>query len=654
MLGRREVIGLFTVAMIMASPWTRLGAATDPQELQPFVRQDAGPMHIGWLPQVGYEDVVLTVSGPEGLILRREFAAGAMVVFEAVGDDGKLLPDGAYSYELVAAPMLDRATRQALAAARQNGDDSVIAKLQAAGKLPRTPMIQSGSFKIAGGILVQDDVKEPQPNGTAQSKARPPATVAEQVILEDLIVQGSECVGLDCVDNESFGFDTIRLKENNTRIKFDDTSTTGFPANDWQLTANDSASSGSNKFSIEDITGAKVPFTITAGASNNSIFVDSASRVGFRTSTPVLDLHVATSNTPALRLEQNNSGGFTAQTWDIGANETNFFVRDVTGGQSLPFRIRPGAPTSSIDISANGNVGIGTASPEAKLHVFSSNTTDAIIGMGPDPDGSPGTESAFTIFYGGSTGGPGSGIINVRPSSSAVAPNPSLRFQTGNVERMIITNTGNVGIGASNPEAKLHVFGSNTADAIIGLGPNPDGSPGTESAFNIFYSGATSGRGSGGINVRPDSGAVAPNPSLRFWVANVERVIIDNEGFIGLGVANPSSPIHHSSGAILTAGGTWQNGSSRDIKQDIIELAAEEAMATLQGLDPVKYAYRIDPRERHVGFIAEDVPDLVAAPDRKSLSPMDIVAVLTKVVQEQQKTIDELTAKMAKLEKKAP
>lgn len=33
---------------------------------------------------------------------------------------------------------------------------------------------------------------------------------------------------------------------------------------------------------------------------------------------------------------------------------------------------------------------------------------------------------------------------------------------------------------------------------------------------------------------------------------------------------------------------------------------------------------------------------------------MDIVAVLTKVVQEQQKTIDELTAKVAELQQKVP
>src|SRR4029078_9864861 len=132
---------------------------------------------------------------------------------------------------------------------------------------------------------------------------------------------------------------------------------------------------GANKFSIEDSTGAKTPFTITAGAATNSIFVDSTGRLGLRTSTPVLDIHANTSNTPAIRLEQNNSGGFTAQTWDVAGNEANFFVRDVTGGSRLPFRIRPGAPTSSVDINASGLVGIGTASPATKLDVSGSDGT---------------------------------------------------------------------------------------------------------------------------------------------------------------------------------------------------------------------------------------------------------------------------------------
>ena len=40
------------------------------------------------------------------------------------------------------------------------------------------------------------------------------------------------------------------------------------------------------------------------------------------------------------------------------------------------------------------------------------------------------------------------------------------------------------------------------------------------------------------------------------------------------------------------------------------------------------------------GFIAEDVPDLVATGDRKGLSSMEMTAVLVKVVQKQQKMID--------------
>jgi hypothetical protein len=53
---------------------------------------------------------------------------------------------------------------------------------------------------------------------------------AAQVFTTDVIVQGSECVGFDCATSESFGSDTLRLKENNLRIHFDDTSSSAsFP-----------------------------------------------------------------------------------------------------------------------------------------------------------------------------------------------------------------------------------------------------------------------------------------------------------------------------------------------------------------------------------------------------------------------------------------
>ncbi|HWM89752.1 MAG TPA: tail fiber domain-containing protein [Thermoanaerobaculia bacterium] len=542
---------------------TGLLAITGPAAWAGAAKMSTDPGRVQWDAQVEYERAVLTVSMPGGEVVRQEFDARQALIFDLATVEGA--KDGAYKFELRLMPQIDASLRKALADARKSGDEAAMARLRA--QLPESA-VQSGGFMVQAGTVVMQEGREPQgdkKSATAAGSVRN-VTAEDQVIPDDLIVQGSACVGLDCVNNENFGFDTIRLKENNLRIHFDDTSTqAGFPANDWRLIANDSAGGGISKFSIEDSTGARTPFTVEAGATTNSIYVDSTGRVGFRTSTPVLDLHVNTSNTPSIRLEQNNSGGFTAQTWDVAGNEANFFVRDVTGGSRLPFRIRPGAPTSSIDISADGDVGIGTA----------------------------------------------------------------------------------------GPESKLHVFGGNTSDVIVGMGPNPDGSPGTESAFNLFYAGATIGRAAAILNVRPDSGATAPNPSLRFWTANVEHMIIDNQGFVGLGgIANPTSPIHHLNGATLSAGGAWLNGSSRGTKQDIAELAADEALSTLQNLAPVKFAYKVDPNEGYVGFIAEDVPALVATSDRKNLSSMDIVAVLTKVVQEQQKTIDELAAKVAELEKK--
>jgi len=84
------------------------------------------------------------------------------------------------------------------------------------------------------------------------------AIFSDQVILDDLIVDGSECVGYDCVQNEQFSFSTIKLKENNLRIEFTDTSgSSSFPSNDWQITINDSANGGEDYFSVDDITSGK-------------------------------------------------------------------------------------------------------------------------------------------------------------------------------------------------------------------------------------------------------------------------------------------------------------------------------------------------------------------------------------------------------------
>jgi hypothetical protein len=134
--------------------------------------------------------------------------------------------------------------------------------------------------------------------------------------------------------------------------------------------------------------------------------------------------------------------------------------------------------------------------------------------------------------------------------------------------------------------------------------------------------------------------------TLTIGAGSVDRVTIDRSGNVGVGVTRPSHPLQMASGAHVSAGGVWTNSSSRDRKDNIAELSVEDALSALAQLEPVQYNFRNDAQESYVGFIAEDVPELVATADRKGLSAMDIVAVLTRVVQAQQRQIEELEARL--------
>ncbi len=126
-------------------------------------------------------------------------------------------------------------------------------------------------------------------------------------------------------------------------------------------------------------------------------------------------------------------------------------------------------------------------------------------------------------------------------------------------------------------------------------------------------------------------------------------MVFTTTGNVGIGTTGPNYPLEMGSGAHVTTGGVWTDSSSIEYKQDIAPLALDEAVEALGGLNPIKFRFKIALEEKHVGFIAEEVPELVATKDRKGLSPMDIVAVLTKVVKQQQAEIKELKAKTESL-----
>ena len=425
----RFSLSLLIVAAVIVLPFI-VGASRDEHH---HARLITTARSIEWHPAADAGASMLSIQRPDGTVVSERYAAGSNPLLQTEG-----LADGSYAYEL-------RITQ---------ADADML--------------VQSGSFAIANGLIVSPDKLEPNAVTT-----RKPSLPASDTLFTALVsATGGLCGGSDCTNSESFGLANIKMKANNTRLKFEDTSTSvGFPATDWQLSANDTFSGGLNKLFVEDLTAGTTPFTIEGGTPSNTLYVDSTGRVGIGTSTPGRNLQIADPISVIIRMEQSASP---FQNWEMVGNNNNWYVRDVNH-ESNPFIIKSNASGNSI--------------------------------------------------------------------------------------------------------------------------------------------------------------------------------VIDTAGKIGMGVLNPAYQIDHSSGARLDAG-NWVNASSRALKQDIRQLDESAAMDALKGLQPVTFEYKANPAETNVGFIAEDVPDLVATKDRKGLSAMDVVAVLTKVVQEQQRTIENLQGRLQKLEQK--
>lgn len=110
----------------------------------------------------------------------------------------------------------------------------------------------------------------------------------------------------------------------------------------------------------------------------------------------------------------------------------------------------------------------------------------------------------------------------------------------------------------------------------------------------------------------------------------------------------------------INYGGDWTGGcryyismdraSSRKFKKDIEDLKGDTARDIVERLNPVTFRLkREDQPASYLGFIAEDVPPEVGAPDREAVNTDHIVAALTRVVKDQQHAIAELRTRIEHL-----
>ena len=171
-----------------------------------------------------------------------------------------------------------------------------------------------------------------------------------------------------------------------------------------------------------------------------------------------------TAGAPGIAFASDTDTGF----WRPGAN----ILAASTGG------------VERVRIDSSGNVGIGTSSPSAALHVKPSSS-----GATPNADARLIVESAggtvlnllspnanySAVYFGDATGGSNAGIVH-RASSNGSYPG-SMAFFTDLSERLTILQSGNVGIGTASPGYKLEVVGSfaaTTKSFVIDHPTKPD------------------------------------------------------------------------------------------------------------------------------------------------------------------------------------
>ena len=122
--------------------------------------------------------------------------------------------------------------------------------------------------------------------------------------------------------------------------------------------------------------------------------------------------------------------------------------------------------TERMRITAAGNVGIGTASPTAKLSVVATNTGPAAFYM---------PRYYYVYLVGSDPTNGGAGLAFATKDGAGVEktgyvlqdPTHGLKFLTDSTERMIVSASGNVGIGTMSPAHKLAVNGTIKTKEVI-------------------------------------------------------------------------------------------------------------------------------------------------------------------------------------------
>ncbi len=194
----------------------------------------------------------------------------------------------------------------------------------------------------------------------------------------------------------------------------------------------------------------------------------------------------------------------------VGTNDT-IFSSNISSNSPLSLQAPAGSTRMFIN-DANGNVGIGTASPGAKLSL-GTDLANTKLALNDDPVDRYGLglqSFQFRLHLGN---------VNARFSFLSSA---------AGTELVSIQGTGNVGIGTASPDSKLDVRGQ-----IIASGPSGPG-------YRAF---AANGSVGGVTKFGATSGGGQSRGALAIQTNDADRIYVDVNGNVGVGTTTPQSKL---------------------------------------------------------------------------------------------------------------